>query len=195
MENGTLQKSYQELWSAFLHLQGHDIPQEEQKTRLAHFNKEILEFSAQFEQFLQQLFQEITVRAGMQEAIDLSLLKSEAYEAFFKDQLQFYRQWLNHFDQLLTHASGKCTMGLTSRQVLLFLRLARDMELLSEKQLKPYFYFLRANFRTTYQESLSYESIRKKYSQLDERTLKDVKHLLEKMLIKLSAYKTTALKK
>lgn len=195
MENGTLQKSYQDLWSTFLHLHGHDIPQQEQKARLAHFNKEILEFSVQFEQFLQQLFQEITIRADMQEAIDISLLKSEAYEAFFKDQLQFYRQWLNQFDQLLTHASGKCTMGLTSRQVLLFLRLARDMELLSEKQLKPYFYFLSANFRTTYQESLSYESIRKKYSQLDERTLKDVEHLLEKMLIKLSAYKITALKK
>lgn len=188
MDSNLLQQQFQEVWAEFLRLQ--QAKEEDKQKSMAAFGDKVAELSGQLLNFAKQMNDEILLRRDFQKAIAQTQLLPEAYNVFYTDQLSFYRAWLNRFAKGMTTGKEKCAIGLTARQILLLLRLAKDMGILSEKQLKPYFYFVQANFKTEIQQVLSYESLRKKYSQLDQHTLNKVKQMLEEMLQILKVYQT-----
>ncbi|MBL1411006.1 hypothetical protein [Sphingobacterium faecale] len=187
MSDTALQHQLQSIRSRLLELQNEGAAIDREKELLA-FNGQIMEFMAALRQCCSDMQEQIDVRVELQDAVKLSGIKQAAYESFFQDQITFYRQWLSGFAELVHTDKGKCTVGLTVRQILLLLRLARDTGILAEQQLKPYFYFLQTSFRTNAQDSLSYESLRKKYSELDRYTIINLRRLLEEMLVQLKRY-------
>jgi len=85
--------------------------------------------------------------------------------------------------------SQRCVVNISVRKMLMLLRLARDVELLPDDPLKHAFVFITKHFRTAQQEQISYESIRKKYSQMDSVAIAEVEGLLRECLKKLAEYK------
>ncbi|GGH11970.1 hypothetical protein FAZ19_00025 [Sphingobacterium alkalisoli] len=191
MENKDLQVHYQILWEKYLLLGEEALTREEQVARLTAFNSEINSFSSLVHQFMEEMTDQIVSRMGLQNAISDATINDSAFASFYSDQINFYRTWLNNFEQIIDKSANKCTIGLTVRQLLLLLRLAKDMELLPEPQLKPYLRFLQLNVRTPVQEALSYESLRKKYSEFELTTIRQIRQLLERMLRRLNHYQAT----
>lgn len=189
MDSHVLQQQFQEVWAAFTKLQ-EQLKNIDGQDSMYVFSGKIAALSDQLMSFASQMNEEMVQRRKFQKVIDQVQLQPEAYNVFYTDQLRFYRVWLNRFAKGMTTAKEKCTIGLTVRQILLLLRLAKDTGILNETQLKPYFYFVQANFKTEVQQVLSYESLRKKYSQLDLQTIAKVKQLLEEMLRTLKQYQT-----
>ncbi len=187
MGSTALQYQLQSIWSRFVELQNEGATKD-RNTNLLAFNSQILEFMAALRKFSSDMQEQIDARIELQGAIKISGINHSAYESFYHDQIAFYRQWLSGFGEVMRTDKGKCAIGLTARQILFLLRLARDLGILAEQQLKPYFYFLQTNFKTNAQDNLSYESLRKKYSQLDQYTIVNVRRVLEEMLIQLKRY-------
>lgn len=188
--NVPLQQQLKEIYADFMSLQEESEGADRMK-KLKKFNTQLSDFVKQVIQFIQDMQEQIQNRKKLQEIIEGAQVQPQTYEGFYKDQISFYRNCLNQFGQIKIQTRDKCTMALTAKQVLLLLRLARDTNILTEKQLKPYFYFLQTNFKTESQETLSYESLRKKYSQLDKSTITQVKNMLEAMLRILKHYQAT----
>lgn len=189
MDKQTLQNQFRDIWASFSQMMDNGASFHDNAELLRSMNSDIAMFLSKFSAFLDHLAQQIEARRSLQEVMDKAGTPQQAYRIFYEDQIYFYQNWLSSLNFLMTDTQQKCTLGLTSRQILLFLRLAREMELLDQTQLKPYFYFLQNSFKTEFQEKLSYESLRKKYSQLDARTVKNTRNLLENMLRKLDGYK------
>ncbi len=187
MVSTALQDQLQRICSRLLELQN-EVGMKERSVLLLAFNTQIMEFMKALRRFCSDIQEQIDARIELQEAIAHSDINEAAYEGFYHDQITFYRQWLSGFSELMPTGKTKCTIGLTAQQILLLLRLARDTGILAEQQLKPYFYFLQTSFRTNAQDNLSYESLRKKYSQLDRYTIINVRKLLEEMLVQLKHY-------
>jgi len=187
MVSTALQCQFESIWSKFLELQN-EAGIKERRTVLLAFNKQIMEFVTALGHFCSDMQEQVDARIELQQTIEHSDINHTAYEGFYLDQIAFYRRWLSGFAELMPTGRAKCSIGLTARQMLLLLRLARDTGILAEQQLKPYFYFLQASFRTNAQDNLSYESLRKKYSQLDRYTIINVRKLLEEMLVQLKHY-------
>src|SRR5690606_3454924 len=97
--------------------------------------------------------------------------------------------WMNKWVEQIDPDGPRAVVSLTIKQLLILLRLAREVGVLQDAPLKHAFVFIAAHFRTTQQEHISYESIRKKYSQLDEATIIEVQILLQACLDKIAEYK------
>lgn len=114
---------------------------------------------------------------------------TDTLQLFWDDQLRFYDTWMNKWVEQTDPDGPRAVVSLTIKQLLILLRLARDVGVLQDAPLKHAFVFIVAHFRTTQQEQISHESIRKKYSQLDESTITEVEVLLQACLGNLAAYK------
>ncbi|WP_028298208.1 hypothetical protein [Olivibacter sitiensis] len=136
----------------------------------------------------QQQLHELQGRARLQRAMDGLPLDEEVFALFCKDQVSFYGRWLARFDSEFSAQGAHCALQLSAREILLVLRLAKDLQLLGDRPLKPLLQFVSLHLRTHRQEPLSYESLRKKYSQLDAETLRQVKQLLIKMNQRINHY-------
>lgn len=133
--------------------------------------------------------QELQGRWDLQQLVRKSDWSGDALQLFWNDQLQFYESRLNQWMLQMEPESQRCVVNISVRKMLMLLRLARDVELLPDDPLKHAFVFITKHFRTAQQEQISYESIRKKYSQMDSVAIAEVEGLLRECLKKLAEYK------
>ncbi len=133
--------------------------------------------------------QELQGRWDLQQLVRKSDWSGDALQLFWNDQLQFYESRLNQWMVQMEPESQRCVVNISVRKMLMLLRLARDVELLPDDPLKHAFVFITKHFRTAQQEQISYESIRKKYSQMDSVAIAEVEGLLRECLNKLAEYK------
>ena len=130
----------------------------------------------------------LLVRSELQSLIATSALSEEARLIWMADQLAFYRVWIANVEDQLAGLKETCTLKIPSRELLLLLRLLKDMDLVEQGSLKQMLTFICASFRTVNQEHLSYESLRKKYSDMDRNSILKVRKLLTNMSERLSTY-------
>lgn len=188
MNSTTLKQQFQSICSQFADLQNENMTLEEMEVSLFKMNTALIVLINRVMSQSTLLNEELRRRNEWNVAVDLTIMKAEAKRSFLNDQMRFYKEWMLKFELGFLQTNDRCSIGLTVKQLVLVLRLAKDIELIKSKQLKPYFLFLQAHFRTEMQDILSYESLRKKYSQLDKATMKKVKSKLEQMLQKLKEY-------
>lgn len=128
-------------------------------------------------------------RWHLQQLVRKTDWSTDALQLFWNDQLGFYASWIDKWLEQTEPVNQRCVVNISMRKMLMLLRLARDVEVLPDDPLKHAFVFITKYFRTAQQEYLSYESIRKKYSQMDEATITEVEVLLQACLGNLAAYK------
>lgn len=153
-------------------------------------------FSRRTELFLEGFSQwnvamevDLQARRHLQQLVQKTDWDSEALQLFWNDQLRFYDTWMNKWVEQTAPESERCLVQVPLRKILLLLRLARDVDVLPDAPLKHAFVFIKKHLRTGHQENISYESIRKKYSQLDAVAIAEVEDLLHQSLDKLGEYK------
>ncbi|WP_286863385.1 MULTISPECIES: hypothetical protein [Sphingobacterium] len=127
-------------------------------------------------------------RSELQSLLATSALSEEARQIWMADQLAFYKVWIANVGFQLAGLKETCTLKIASRELLLLMRLLKDMELVEQGSLKQMLTFVCTSFRTVNQEHLSYESLRKKYSDLDRSSILKVRKLLTNMSERLSTY-------
>ncbi len=132
---------------------------------------------------------ELQGRWDLQQLVRKTDLNGDALKLFWNDQLVFYENWLSKWIEQMDVDSRRCVVNMSMRKVLMLLRLARDVDIVPNAPLKYAFVFITKHLRTVHQEQISYESIRKKYSQLDEATISEVEILLHACLDKIAIYK------
>lgn len=126
--------------------------------------------------------QQLDDRMEMQRAC-LSVAWNESTFAIYRqEQVAFCQRWLRQYRQLWMPEHQRCTVHLTTAQIVLLVRLARETEILPDVALKQSFSFVSAYMATQKQERLSYESLRKKYSEIDLKNLMAVRAILERLM-------------
>jgi hypothetical protein len=155
---------------------------------LEEFNASARIFLELIERLFKEQAKELDNRIGFQQAVSNMGLDEAAFLMFWRDQMSFYSSWLEDFDRQWYEDQERCLLKLSVKEMLMLLRLSKDLKLLGDSQLKQLFQFISLHFRTDKQEVLSYESLRKKYSQIDLETLRQVKNLLDKLSSRTNHY-------
>lgn len=153
------------------------------------FHRRMEPFLEELRQWNVAMEQDLQGRRRLQELVQETDWDTDTLQLFWDDQLRFYDTWINKWVEQIDPEWPRAIVSLTIKQLLVLLRVARDVGVLQDAPLKHAFVFIAAHFRTTQQEQISYESIRKKYSQLDESTITEVEVLLQACLGNLAAYK------
>lgn len=153
------------------------------------FHRRMELFLEELRQWNVTMEQDLQGRRRLQELVQETDWDTDTLQLFWDDQLRFYDTWMNKWVEQIDPDGPRAVVSLTIKQLLILLRLAREVGVLQDAPLKHAFVFIAAHFRTTQQEHISYESIRKKYSQLDEATIIEVQILLQACLDKIAEYK------
>lgn len=153
------------------------------------FHRRMELFLEELRQWNVTMEQDLQGRRRLQELVQETDWDTDTLQLFWDDQLRFYDTWMNKWVEQIDPDGPRAVVSLTIKQLLILLRLAREVGVLQDAPLKHAFVFIAAHFRTTQQEHISYESIRKKYSQLDEATISEVEILLQACLDKIAEYK------
>lgn len=153
------------------------------------FHRRMEPFLDELRQWNVAMEQDLQGRRRLQELVQETDWDKDTLQLFWDDQLRFYDTWMNKWVEQIDPDGPRAVVSLTIKQLLILLRLARDVGVLHDAPLKHAFVFIAAHFRTTQQEQISYESIRKKYSQMDSVAIAEVEDLLRNCLDKLTEYK------
>ena len=155
---------------------------------LESYNESLHAFLENLERLLQHLRDDLAARQALQRTMNKTVMAEGAAQMFWQDQLHFYSQWLKTIDRQFYDDQDRCALRVTVKELLWLLRLLNDEQLIASHQLKQLFQFISLHMRTEKQELLSYESLRKKYSQLDVEVLRNVKTLLNTLLKRTNHY-------
>ena len=115
----------------------------------------------------QEFENRLTLRKQLQEVFGAeSDMSAGARRMYVEDQLAFYRQLIGEMLTFFTGSEhGRCvSFSLTVEELLFFIRLLLEEKVMDAGALKPIFLFLSRHARTVGSGTLSYESLRKKYS-------------------------------
>ena len=153
------------------------------------FHRRMEPFLDELRQWNVAMEQDLQGRRRLQELVQEKDWDKDTLQLFWDDQLRFYDTWMNKWVEQMDVDSRRCVVNMSMRKVLMLLRLARDVDIVPNAPLKYAFVFITKHLRTVHQEQISYESIRKKYSQLDEATISEVEILLHACLDKIAVYK------
>lgn len=153
------------------------------------FHRKMEPFLEGLRQWNVAMEQDLQGRRHLQQLVQETDWDTDALQLFWDDQLRFYDTWINKWVEQMEPEGPRAIVSMTIKQLLVLLRIARDVGVLQDAPLKHAFVFITAHFRTPQQEQISYESIRKKYSQLDTVAIVEVEDLLYKSLDKLAEYK------
>jgi len=156
--------------------------------RLVQLEEKCMELCTLLKEFVDHQSDMLLARSELQSLLATSALSEEARQIWMADQLAFYKVWIANVGFQLAGLKETCTLKIPSKELLLLLRLLKDMELVEQGSLKQMLTFICSSFRTVNQERLSYESLRKKYSDMDRVSILKVRKLLTDMSERLSAY-------
>lgn len=188
MEQQILSKCLQQLWQERQGLEDAERKRQRSVELLNDFNTSAHCFLKLIERLLARQSEELDSRMVLQQAVNCLSLEEQASSMFWNDQLAFYGNWLTVFEKELYADQDRCLLKLSVKELLVLLRLGKDLKLLGDSQLKQLFQFVSLHIRTERQEVLSYESLRKKYSQIDLETLRQVKKLLDRLSGQMNHY-------
>jgi len=139
-------------------------------------------------------FQErLFARRQLQEAIGMDArMPHAARRMLAADQLAFYTELLRDMLLFFTGSErGRCvSFNLTVEELLFFIRLLLEEKVMDVETLKSVFLFLSRHARTTGSESLSYESLRKKYSGVGNNAKNKVEALLARLGARAAHHET-----
>lgn len=155
---------------------------------LERLEEKCMDFCTLLREFVNYQSDLLLVRSELQSLLAISPLSEEAKQIWMADQLAFYKVWIANVATQFSGLKDACTLKIASKELLLLLRVLRDLELIEQVSLKQMLGFICTSFRTVNQEHLSYESLRKKYSDIDQSSILKVRKLLMNMSDKLSAY-------
>ncbi|GEM_PF-1450276 len=155
---------------------------------LVQLEEKCMDLCTLLKEFVDQQSEMLFARSELQSLLASSALSEEARRIWMADQLAFYKIWIANVGLQLAGLKETCTLKISSKELLLVLRLLKDMELVEQGSLKQMLTFVCTSFRTVNQEHLSYESLRKKYSDMDRNSILKVRKLLTNMSERLSAY-------
>lgn len=157
-------------------------------TGLMQLEKKCLDLCTLFKEFMGCQSDLLMARVELQTQLSAVHMSDEAKQIWMVDQLAFYKVWVTDLQAQLTGRKDICTLKISSKELLLIARLLRDMDLFEQCSLKQMLGFICASFCTVNQQRLSYESMRKKYSDVDQGSILKVKKLLLDMSNRLSDY-------
>ncbi|MEN5435272.1 hypothetical protein ABE545_16680 [Sphingobacterium faecium] len=153
------------------------------------FSNKCIDFIKLTNEFIDCRHLVLEARHELEQQLNVSLLTDMAKRIWLDDQLDFYTEWIQAVESQLSVSREPCVLYISAKELLLILRVMRDMELIDQVPLKNMFMFICDHFRTSNQEQLSFESLRKKYSDLDRTTILRVRKLLATMTDRLNTYK------
>ncbi|NQD71614.1 hypothetical protein HP439_12865 [Sphingobacterium shayense] len=132
---------------------------------------------------MQNLYEIAQNRYSLQKHNIHVITEKDVHDQFLKDQILHFKQTIADFQRLYFPRENPCLLHITSREILLFLRLVREAGILNaEDDLGQAVNFIHFHFRTNNQDHLSYESLRKKYSVLDKKQIKNMDRMLKALL-------------
>lgn len=134
---------------------------------------------------------ELKSRVEVQQAMRKVDLDTKALQLFYKDQRRSYEGFLSEIRKEIDVRMSPCVTQLSAKQMLLMLRLFRELEIIPQAPLIEHVTHISRHFSTPNQKSLSAESLRKKYSKVDARIVGEVKEILQNMIAKLDEYNTS----
>lgn len=143
----------------------------------------LLELFGDIKSSMQDLYETVQNRYTLQKHNIHIIAEEKVHDQFLADQILHFKQTIADFQRLYFPQEDPCLLHITSREILLFLRLAREASIISaEDDLAQAVNFIHYHFRTTTQNRLSYESLRKKYSVLDKNQIKSMDRMLKELL-------------
>lgn len=109
---------------------------------------------------------------------------------YLNDQFGFYRDLIEDMMAVFTGSERtRCvSFALSVDELLFMIRILLDEQLMGTKALKPIFLFLSRYARTTGSDTLSYESLRKKYSRSNPSARRNVRQMLAHMMARAEQY-------
>jgi len=131
-----------------------------------------------------QFSDRLLARQQLQAAIGADIdMPAAAKEMLATDQLAFYAELLGDMLYFFTGSErGRCVaFNLTVEELLFFVRLLLEEKVMDVETLKAVFLFLSRHARTSGSETLSYESLRKKYSNVGQNAKERVAALVERL--------------
>lgn len=143
----------------------------------------LLELFGDIKNSMQNLYEIAQNRYLLQKhSIDV-ITEKDVHDQFLVDQISHFKQTIADFQQLYFPQEDPCLLHISSREILLFLRLAREASIINaEDDIAQSVNFIHYHFRTNAQNRLSYESLRKKYSVLDKNQIKSMDRMLKELL-------------
>ncbi|PPK99500.1 hypothetical protein [Parapedobacter indicus] len=135
--------------------------------QLQHINGGISEMLEAVVARQQEFENRLAIRRQLQEVFGSgNEMPAGARRMYVEDQLAFYRQLIGEMLAFFTGSEhGRCvSFSLTVEELLFFIRLLLEEKVMDAGALKPIFLFLSRHARTAGSGTLSYESLRKKYS-------------------------------
>ncbi|MDR2273518.1 MAG: hypothetical protein LBF27_21595 [Sphingobacterium sp.] len=189
--NGNIQTAFHVLMMDWLMLEGQGTAGESRMQELMEFERKCIDLCGLLHEFADSQSALLRARTELRSKLVTVSLSEEAKRIWMADQIAFYSVWIKKTQIQLERRREVCTLNIPARELLLLLRLFRDMDLLEQVSLKSMFGFICDSFRTVNQGQLSYESLRKKYSDFDPISIRKIRKLLAGMNEKLDAYKTS----
>lgn len=131
---------------------------------------------------LERCRQQLEDRMAMQRACRDVAWNESTFAVYRAEQVAFCQRWIRLCRQMWMAEDQRCKIHLTAAQIVLLVRLARETEILPDVALKQSFAFLSAHITTQKQQRLSYESLRKKYSEIDPKNLQAIRAVLQRLI-------------
>ncbi|MFD2966223.1 hypothetical protein [Sphingobacterium bambusae] len=155
---------------------------------IADYRTQLEGFLLDISTFLDGKHKQLVSRGMLQNSLGDHFIAQESLQLFCIDQINFYKEWMLSMSLYIENPNYRCHLDISSREMLLIVRLLREVGLLQDSTIKSNIYFLKTFFATNKREYFSYESLRKKYSELDKRTLKKVRQNLVSLVELIDFY-------
>ncbi len=157
--------------------------------------RHIADYRAQLEAFLRDIstfldgqHKQLVSRGMLQNSLGEHFIAKESLQLFCIDQINFYKEWMLSMTLYIENPNYRCHLDISSREMLVMVRLLREVGLLPDSTIKSNIYFLKTFFATNKRKHFSYESLRKKYSELDKIILKRVRKNLVSLMERIDFY-------
>ncbi len=158
---------------------------------LDEINAEIQEVLDNIRTTHQRYHEKTVARQAMQQWLKPSEgVPDEAIRMYLSDQIDFYQELVADMMAFFTGSERRrcVAFALSVEELLFMIRLLLEEKLMETNALKPIFLFLSRYASTTGSATLSYESLRKKYSGINPTAKRNVKRLLANMMGRVERY-------
>ncbi|WP_257667198.1 hypothetical protein [Parapedobacter tibetensis] len=154
-------------------------------------NQRIRSLLEQIGQKQSVMIDRLDTREMLQNALKpMAGMPPQAWQMYANDQLAFYQDLVADMMAFFTgNDQGRCVaFALTVEELLFMIRLLLDEHIMDTRALKPIFLFLSRYASTSGSATLSYESLRKKYSRTGPAAHSKVRDTLLNMIGRIDQY-------
>src|SRR5690606_38234751 len=116
------------------------------------FHRRMEPFLDELRQWNVAMEQDLQGRRRLQELVQEKDWDKDTLQLFWDDQLRFYDTWMKKWVEQIDPDGPRAVVSLTIKQLLILLRLAREVDIVPNAPLKYAFVFITRHLRTVHQE-------------------------------------------